>query len=108
MNELMEQIFRYDNAPHHSNINTFPHYKHEKEEIKESGEPTLSDILTAIARIQRKQQNTAGYPGAELGRNRNVSGWICRHAGQTKNGLPCGRPVVFQPDKKMQQIICPG
>ncbi|QTA82642.1 putative Genome sequencing data, contig C327 [Desulfamplus magnetovallimortis] len=54
MNELMEQIFRYDNAPHHSNINTFPHHKHEKEEIKESGEPTLSDVLTEIAGIQRK------------------------------------------------------
>ncbi|WP_425430025.1 toxin-antitoxin system TumE family protein [Desulfamplus magnetovallimortis] len=30
MYELMAQIFRYDNAPHHSNINTFPHHKHEK------------------------------------------------------------------------------
>ncbi len=53
MNELMEQIFRYDNAPHHSDIKTFPHHKHEKKEVKESGEPSLFDVLTEIARIQR-------------------------------------------------------
>jgi hypothetical protein len=54
MNEEMEQIFRYDNAPHHSEIKTFPHHKHEKEEVKASNEPSLYDVLTEIALIQRK------------------------------------------------------
>ncbi|MDM8536946.1 DUF6516 family protein [Desulfobacterales bacterium HSG17] len=55
MNEMMEQVFRYDNAPHHSDIKTFPHHKHEKEDIKSSREPSLFDILTEIAMVQRKQ-----------------------------------------------------
>ncbi|MFZ6017317.1 MAG: toxin-antitoxin system TumE family protein [Nitrospirota bacterium] len=38
-------IFRYDMAPHFRNIETFPHYKHEKEQIIASNEPSLKDVL---------------------------------------------------------------
>ncbi len=60
MNKLTEQIFRYDNAPHHFDIETFPHHKHENDGVKASYEPSLSDVLTEIARIQRKSQRPAG------------------------------------------------
>ena len=46
-------IFRYDNAPHHRNIATFPHHKHSGEDILESTEPTLFDVLLEIAQQER-------------------------------------------------------
>jgi hypothetical protein len=46
-------IFRYDDAPHHSGMNTFPHHKHIGEKVEESNEPTLFDILLEIAQHQR-------------------------------------------------------
>jgi len=44
-----ELLVRWDNAPHHRNIKTFPHHKHVKEEIDESYEVTLEDILKRIS-----------------------------------------------------------
>jgi hypothetical protein len=41
-------ITRWDNAPHHSEIETFPHHVHEAEEIKRSEEPTFVEILKKI------------------------------------------------------------
>jgi len=42
-------IFRYDNAKHHKDINTFPHHKHTKNSILPSIEP---DIFTILKEIQ--------------------------------------------------------
>jgi hypothetical protein len=53
MNEDQIMIFRYDNAPHHIEIDTFPHHKHEFDEIKESLEPSLYEVLLEIAQKQR-------------------------------------------------------
>ncbi len=53
MDECQGMIFRYDNAPHHPEIATFPHHKHEVEEVKASPEPTLDDVLLEIAQQQR-------------------------------------------------------
>jgi hypothetical protein len=53
MNERQEIIFRYDNAPHHNQISTFPHHKHENNQIKPSNEPNLDKILLEIAQTQR-------------------------------------------------------
>ena len=41
-------ITRWDNAPHHSEIETFPHHVHKGEDIKPSEEPTLLEILKKI------------------------------------------------------------
>jgi hypothetical protein len=49
MDEKQELIFRYDNAPHHVKIYTFPHHKHESDGIKACEEPTLFDVLLEIA-----------------------------------------------------------
>lgn len=46
-------LFRYDNAPHHQNIRTFPHHKHTSDEVREHFEPTLDEVLLEI--FQRAQ-----------------------------------------------------
>jgi len=53
MNEHHEVIFRYDNAPHHRQLKTFPHHKHLPEDIRESGEPKLFDVLLEIAQREK-------------------------------------------------------
>lgn len=47
-------IFRYDNAPHHSGVETFPHHKHDRNKIRSANEPTLLDILLEVVQVQRK------------------------------------------------------
>jgi len=44
-------IFRYDNAPHHPEVDTFPHHKHVSLQIETSREPSLSSVLLEILRI---------------------------------------------------------
>ena len=42
-------IFRYDTAPHHREIATFPYHKHLKsEKIIEASDPTLAKVLDEI------------------------------------------------------------
>lgn len=53
MNEKQALLFRYDNAPHHREIHTFPHHKHSPHQIEESAEPTLYEILLEVADIER-------------------------------------------------------
>ncbi len=53
MNSGNQLIFRYDNAPHHSDLSTFPHHKHVGEEAIKSNEPSLEDVLLEIAHLQR-------------------------------------------------------
>ena len=54
MNEEQVMIFRYDNGPHHANVSTFPHHKHDGEIIRESGEPILEQVLLEISRYQKR------------------------------------------------------
>jgi hypothetical protein len=53
MDEHQVMIFRYENAPHHAEITTFPHHKHEVDGIKASLEPKLDDVLLEIAQRPR-------------------------------------------------------
>ncbi|MBT9139319.1 MAG: hypothetical protein DDT31_01903 [Syntrophomonadaceae bacterium] len=43
-------VFRYDNAPHHPEIATYPHHKHIKGEkmLGQSKEVGLKDVLVEI------------------------------------------------------------
>lgn len=41
-------ILRYDNAPHHPEVGTFPHHKHLRETVVASQRPALPDLLTEI------------------------------------------------------------
>ena len=50
MNSDNEMKFRYDNAKHHPDIETFPHHKHTSDCIKPSNEPKIGDVLSEIER----------------------------------------------------------
>jgi hypothetical protein len=41
-------IFRYDNAPHHPELPTFPHHKHVGDCVEPCREPDLHDVLREI------------------------------------------------------------
>lgn len=41
-------IMRWDNSPHHKDILTFPHHKHQDEDIFASQEITIEEILRFI------------------------------------------------------------
>jgi len=46
-----ELIIRWDNAPHHKQIQTFPHHKHVGETILESNEMEIEVILRELERM---------------------------------------------------------
>ncbi len=54
MDENQVMIFRYDNAPHHGEVPTFPHHKHTPDGVQGSTEPELYDILLEIAQMGRE------------------------------------------------------
>ncbi len=46
------QIFRYDNAPHYPQLQTFPHHKHDaNDQAIESAEMSLKEILDEIGAL---------------------------------------------------------
>ncbi|UOG91393.1 MAG: DUF6516 family protein [Candidatus Thiothrix sulfatifontis] len=53
MDAAQTMIFRYDNAPHHRHVVTFPHHKHDGDVIRDSLELSLADVLLEIAEYQR-------------------------------------------------------
>lgn len=46
--EAGKLIFRYDNAPHHPTISTYPHHKHVGSTVEPAQEPDLSQVLREI------------------------------------------------------------
>ena len=48
MDSKNTMIFRYDNAPHHPEVQSSPHHKHTSSGIKESEMPNIRDILSEI------------------------------------------------------------
>jgi hypothetical protein len=44
-------IIRWDNAPHHKTLNTYPHHIHLNDEIIDSYEITFEDIFGRIEQI---------------------------------------------------------
>lgn len=51
MDAGQQLVFRYDDAPHHAEIPTFPHHKHLPEQIESSKEPALGAVLLEISQI---------------------------------------------------------
>ena len=53
-----ERVFRYDNAPHHPEILTYPHHKHigPQDALTEAHEPTLARILMEIETLLNSTQ----------------------------------------------------
>lgn len=54
LNAEKNLIMRWDNAPHHREIETFPHHVHEGAEIKPSVEPSFAIILRKIGKDYKK------------------------------------------------------
>ncbi len=50
-----ELIIRWDNAPHHRQVRTFPHHKHLKEAILESREVVIEDILKELEQMMKEE-----------------------------------------------------
>lgn len=52
-----QTVFRYDSAPHHREIGTFPHHKHigAREELATASPPTLSAVFAEIEEYLGKE-----------------------------------------------------
>jgi hypothetical protein len=61
MNEEGIMLFRYDNAPHHREVLSFPHHKHTPKKITKTTLPQIKDILNEISAIIIKNSTTKGY-----------------------------------------------
>jgi len=48
-------ILRYDDAPHHKEVETYPEHKHETETTVASQRPSLLDVLNEIHRLLSKR-----------------------------------------------------
>ena len=48
-----KRVFRYDNAPHHPGILTFPHHKHigAEDALAESPQPTLAQVIAEVEKL---------------------------------------------------------
>ncbi|MFP3912626.1 MAG: DUF6516 family protein [Desulfobacteraceae bacterium] len=51
MDHKGQMLFRYDNAPHHSEIGSHPHHKHTPDKIAPTIMPSLKDILNEVSAI---------------------------------------------------------
>ena len=51
MDETRNLLFRYDNAPHHAGVDSFPHHKHMPDLVIASQEPDLRAILFEISQV---------------------------------------------------------
>jgi hypothetical protein len=49
MNAGGQMVFRYDNSPHHPEIDSYPHHKHTPGKIRPSKRPSLQDIINEIS-----------------------------------------------------------
>ncbi|MBI5838556.1 MAG: hypothetical protein HZB19_00505 [Chloroflexi bacterium] len=54
MDDAQNLIFRYDNAPHHPQIESFPHHKHLADNVQASQEPDLRIVLFEIMQYSKK------------------------------------------------------
>jgi hypothetical protein len=62
--------FRYDNAPHHPHVATFPHHKHVGSKILPAAEP---DFRQALEEALSLVADDVGQPQAATKRRRQIS-----------------------------------
>lgn len=48
MDDSNQLLFRYDNAPHHPTVGTFPHHKHMPTGVTDSPAPSFAQVLGEI------------------------------------------------------------
>ena len=49
-----KMIIRWDNAPHHPEVESFPHHKHVRGKIEASNEMTLALVLSELQKMMEK------------------------------------------------------
>ncbi|MCQ3937100.1 MAG: hypothetical protein DPW18_08650 [Chloroflexi bacterium] len=54
MDKQKNLVFRYDNAPHHPQVKSFPHHKHTTRLVRAAKEPTIQNILMEISKRRKK------------------------------------------------------
>lgn len=54
-----EAMLRYDSAPHHPDLPTFPHHKHVGNERLPAAEPTLSQVLNEVTSLLGEETEEA-------------------------------------------------
>lgn len=55
MDNQRQMVFRYDNAPHHPELPSYPNHKHIKNIVTSSALPSLKEILNEIGVIILKK-----------------------------------------------------
>ena len=67
-------IIRWDNAPHHKNIPTYPHHKHIKGDVLPNYAITCEEILKEIEQVLKSQKRVKNEPNeAKINQNTNVN-----------------------------------
>jgi hypothetical protein len=58
-NPLGEVVFRYDNAPHHREISSYPEHKHTEATVVASSHPSIETVLEEVQvfRVTNAQKN---------------------------------------------------
>jgi Zn-dependent metalloprotease len=51
MNKEKQLIFRYDNVAHHTEIKTYPHHKHIENNVIDSNNPTLLEVIDEVEKL---------------------------------------------------------
>ena len=51
MDDRDREIFRYDDAPHHKSVATFPHHKHIDKLVINSIAPSMGDVLKEVEHL---------------------------------------------------------
>lgn len=51
-----KSILRFDNAPHHNELETFPDHKHIEEKVEELKDPSLKAFMAEIKEIRKEIQ----------------------------------------------------
>ena len=46
-------VLRYDNAPHHKELKSFPHHKHSEDTIKELEKQSLRDFVRELIELRK-------------------------------------------------------
>ena len=57
MDAEKEFLIRWDNAPHHSEVASFPHHFHDRNKIHESKQYSLQKILSLIPNYLKLENN---------------------------------------------------
>lgn len=63
-------VFRYDNAPHHPQIETFPHHKHVGAKILPVAEPEFSQALDEAVALTMEEAESIRDAGRKAGKKR--------------------------------------